>query len=102
MFFDKLFGTDRPAPPQTENVKLLLTVFSPEEKAVIESILRSESIPYLARERGAGEVVRIVMGSGAALGCDIYVDENRYEEALSLISPEEIPDELPESGSEEV
>lgn len=54
MFFDKLFGHDRPAPPQTENVKLLTTVYTPEERAVVESLLRSAEIPYLARERGAG------------------------------------------------
>ncbi|MBQ8207960.1 MAG: hypothetical protein IJZ89_04405 [Clostridia bacterium] len=102
MFFDKLFGTDRPAPPQTDNVKLLTTVHSPEERAVIESVLRSAEIPYLARERGAGEVVRIVMGSNATLGCDIYVDEEKFEEAIELISFEEIDDEEPEEGSEEL
>lgn len=101
MFFDKLFGTDRPAPPQTESVTLLTTVHSPEEKAVIESLLRGASIPYLARERGAGEVVRIVMGSNSTIGCDIYVDKEKYEEALELISYEETEEE-PEEGSEEL
>lgn len=103
MFFDKLFGTDRPAPPQTDNVVLLTTVHSSEERAVIESVLRSASIPYLARERGTGEVIRIVMGSNSTTGCDIYVDEEKYEEALALISTEdeyEYEDDEPEDGSE--
>lgn len=99
MFFDKLFGTDKPAPPQTENVELLITVYSPEERAVTESILRSAEIPYLARERGAGEAVRIIMGSNATLGCDIYVDSDRYEDALVLICPPDSEEE-PEDGSE--
>lgn len=102
MFFDKLFGADKPAPPQTENVKLLCTLNYPEERAVIESMLRSADIPYLARDRGTGEVVRIIMGSNSTLGCDIYVDEERYDEALGLISPIELSDEEPEEGSEEL
>lgn len=100
MFFDKLFGHDRPAPPQTENVKLLTTVYTPEERAVVESLLRSAEIPYLARERGAGEVVRIVMGTNSTIGCDIYVDDEKFDEATELISYEDAPDELPEEGSE--
>lgn len=102
MFFEKLFGHNRPAPPQTENVKLLATVYFPEEKAVIESLLRSAEIPYLARERGAGEVVRIVMGANFTIGCDIYVDVERYDEAMELISCDELSDELPEDGSEQL
>ncbi len=98
MFFDKLFGSDKPMPPGTDKVKLLCTVNSPEEKAVIESILRSEQIPYLIRERGSGEAVRIIMGANSIMGCDIYVDEEKYDDAFALISP----DEEPEQGSEEL
>ncbi len=103
MFLDKLFGKDRPAPPQTDKVALLCTVYSPEERAVIESLLRSAEIPYLLRERGTGEVVRLVMGANIVQGCDIYVDEEKYEEAAELITPEEENEELtelPEEGSE--
>ena len=101
MFFDKRFGADKPAPPQTENVTLLTTTYSPEERAIIESILRDAEIPYLARERGTGEVVRIVMGTNSTFGCDFYVDNDNLEDALALIAYEETEDE-PEKGSEEL
>ncbi len=101
MFLDNLFGMDRPAPPQTENVSLLVTVNSPEERAVIESLLRGAEIPYLLRDRGAGEAVRLIMGSNMNCGCDIYVAEEQLEEALSVISSDELSDEYPEEGFEE-
>ena len=112
MFFDKLFGTDKPAPPQSENVKLLCSIESPEELAVIRSLLQSENIPYLMRDRGAGEIIRIIAGSNAIFACDIYVADEQYEEAKALLEadceeetvyydlPEDLADETPEENSE--
>ena len=87
MFLDKLFGTDKPAPPQTDHVKLLCTVYSPMELAVIESVLRSENVPYLVRDRGAGEATRIITGANTMFGSDVYVDEENFELASALITP---------------
>lgn len=88
MFFDKLFGTDKPASPVTENAELLCTVYSPEELAVLESILRDAEIPYLVRDRGAGDAVRIITGTGTMFGSDIYVASERLDEASELITPD--------------
>lgn len=88
MFFDKLFGTDKPAPPVAENAELLCTVYSPEELAVLESILRDAEIPYLVRDRGAGDAVRIITGTGTMFGSDIYVASERLDEASELITPD--------------
>ena len=40
------------------------------------------------------------MGANATIGCDIYVDDEKFDEATELISYEDAPDELPEEGSE--
>lgn len=93
MFFDKLFGTGKPASPQTDNVKLLCTIYSPSELAVIESLLRSEKIPYLVRDRGAGEATRIITGANVMFGSDIYVDNENFEFASALITPNENADD---------
>ena len=115
MFWSKLFGADKPAPPQSENVKLLCSIESAEELAVMRSLLDSANIPYLMRDRGAGEIIRIIAGSNSVFTCDIYVADEQYEEAKALIEadfsdeetvyydlPESLPDEEPEKGSEDL
>ncbi len=80
---DTLFGLERAS--EQKGLSLVATVYSPAELAVIKGILDDAGIPYLAKERGAGGVVKVVMGF-SIYGTDIFVREQDAEEATALIS----------------
>ena len=84
---DSLFGLDSIS-HHDQNLSLLTTVYSPVEKAIIESILRDANIPYLIRERGSGGAVAVIAGF-SILGTDFFVRNEDLETALILITPQE-------------
>lgn len=100
MFLDRLFGTEKPKKSPLENACYLTTANSLEELSVLESILRSADIRYLTKERGAGEVAKIVVGQNL-FGTDIYVDKEQKELAEALLVPCDIDEDNPEEQEEE-
>ena len=54
------------------------------EKLIICGILEEEKIPFLTKDRGAGEAVRVVTGY-SMYGCDIYVPAALFEKANALL-----------------
>lgn len=83
---DTFFGLNG-TNPGVDNVKLLTTVYDNGSLAIIRSLLDSAKIPYMAKDRGAGEVVKIITGI-PMFGTDIYVPEDCYEVAVALVFPE--------------
>ena len=80
---DKFFGLDNPV-KLDENTALLTTTHDDVEKMIICGILEEEKIPFLAKDRGAGEAVRVVTGY-SMYGCDIYVPKALFEKANALL-----------------
>ena len=80
---DKFFGLDNPVKPD-ENTALLTTTHDDVEKMIICGILEEEKIPFLAKDRGAGEAVRVVTGY-SMYGCDIYVPKVLLEKANAFL-----------------
>jgi len=73
--------------PDTDGVELvfLTSVDSIGAAPVVESLLRQNGIPYVTRDREAGDYLRIYTGS-SVFGIDIFVRKSDYKAALSLIS----------------
>ena len=88
-----LFGLDDVS-YHDEGQKLLCTVYSTPELAVIRSLLEGEGIPYLLKERGAGSASKVIIGFSIC-GTDVFVPESIYEEASALIAPQDGEDETP-------
>lgn len=68
------------------------------EADLLESKLRSESIPSIKKFKGASNFLEIFMGSSTAFPIDIYVPEETLEDAKNIIVAvpilsDEIPDE---------
>jgi hypothetical protein len=80
---DQFFGLDHPANNDRE-VVLLTTTHDDVEKYIICGILEEEKIPFQAKDRGAGEAVRVVTGY-SMYGCDIYVPTALFEKANALL-----------------
>ena len=80
---DKFFGLDQ-AGKADEGVALLTTVHDEVEKNLLCGILEEEEIPFLVKDRGSGEAVRILTGF-SMFGCDIYVPEALLEQATELL-----------------
>ena len=82
---DKLFGLDKSHKiSEGDEVDLLITTFDQGELAVVRSILEAENIPYLARERGSGSMVKIVTGF-TMYGTDVFVPKAALERAQDLL-----------------
>ena len=99
---DRLFGLDKVA-SHDENTALLTTVHDDVEKSLLCGILEEEGIPYLLKDRGSGEVVRILSGY-STFGSDIFVPTALLEKATELLDAYrngEVVEEDPEDGEEE-
>ncbi len=80
---DRFFGLDR-VHPGNENAVLLTTVHDSVEATVLCGILEGEGIPYCVKERGAGEVIRILAGY-SIYGSDILVPKPLLVQAQTLL-----------------
>ena len=80
---DQFFGLDHPAKAD-EDTALLTTTHDDVEKNIICGSLEEENIPFLAKDRGAGEAVRVVTGY-SMYGCDIYVPAALLKKANALL-----------------
>jgi len=75
-------------PINNSNWALLLQTYDEREAEMLQALLQSAGIPVIRKDRGAGGYLKIHMGMNK-LGVDIYVPEEYYEEALSVIPPVE-------------
>ena len=91
---DRLFGFDKPS--DQKGLALVATIYNPAELAVIKTVLDDAEIPFLAKDRGSGGMVKIVMGF-SVYGTDIFVREQDREVALALLSPVEGNEEREEN-----
>lgn len=100
---DRFFGLDH-ASDQGENISLLTTVHDDVEKNLLCGILEEEKIPYLLKDRGSGETVRILLGY-SVFGSDIFVPTEllgRAEELLDAYrNGEVVEEEFSEGEGEE-
>ncbi len=80
---DRFFGLNKPA-DLGEDVTLLTTTHDDVEKMIICGILEEEEIPFAAKDRGAGEAVRVVTGY-SMYGCDIFVPAELFDRANALL-----------------
>ena len=84
---DSFFGLDH-THPQNEDLELLTTVYNPSELLIVQSILKDAEIPFLLKERGSGNSMKIIAGF-SVFGTDIYVLREQLELAEQLIAPPE-------------
>ena len=81
---DRLFGLDH-SQPQNEDLELLTTVYSQPELLVVQSILTDAEIPFLVKERGTGNTMKIIAGF-SVFGSDVYVLREQLDTAAALLS----------------
>jgi hypothetical protein len=93
---DALFGLDRVS-AHDEGLELLTTVYDRAQLMIVESILKDAEIPYLAKERGSGTMVKVIAGY-SMFGTDIFVPSSALEAATALIT---LPDEDESCAEEE-
>ncbi len=96
---DHLFGLDQPA--KVEGLAHLATFTEPVSLAIAEEMLHDNGIPYLKKERGAGGVVRILVGY-QSFGTDLFVRPEDEEKANEVLMPlfEEAEAEAAEENGE--
>ncbi len=81
-----LFGLEKPHKiSDGDDVSHLTTVYDVAILGIIRGMLEDEQIPYLVRDRGIGQVVRLVTGQNG-YGMDIYVPTEALEFAKGLIA----------------
>ncbi len=80
---DKFFGLNKVG-AHSEDTELLTTVHDEIEKNLICGILEEEQIPFICKDRGSGEAVRILAGF-SMFGADIFVPKSAYDVAKQLL-----------------
>ena len=95
---DALFGLDRVS-AHDEGLELLTTVYDRAQLMIVESILKDAEIPYLAKERGSGTMVKVIAGY-SMFGTDIFVPSSALDAAVTLITPPDA-EEIAEEAEEE-
>ncbi len=91
---DQFFGLDH-THPQNKELDLLTTVYDPSALIVVQSILDDAEIPYLAKERGSGNSMKIIAGF-SVFGTDLYVRREQLELAQALLTPPNETEEVQE------
>ena len=100
---DRFFGLDKVG-KHDEDTVLLTTVHDDVEKNLLCGILEEENIPYLLKDRGSGEAVRILSGF-SMFGSDIFVPKALFDAANELLEAYRngvvVEDELEAADGEE-
>lgn len=65
---------------------ILRTIESEFEMNMISAILEDNNIPFIVKDKGAGNYMRIITGS-SPFRTDIMVESKSYEKAIELIAP---------------
>ena len=97
---DGFFGLDRTHAP-SKDLELLTTAYSQPELLIIQSILSDDNIPFLTKERGTGNSMKIIAGY-SVFGTDIYVLREQLELASELLSAPTDADEEESDAKEEI
>ena len=63
----------------------LCTAKSSFEADIFESKLRGENIPCIRKYKGAGNMLEIIMGQSITYPIDIYVPEEKLEDARNVV-----------------
>ena len=79
---DKLFGLDTPV--AQKDLAFLHTFQDDIPASMARELLQSEGIPYLAKDRGTGNVMRILAGY-SMYGIDFYVRHEDLDRATDLL-----------------
>ncbi len=87
-----MFGKDNHDKPWREGV-YLCTAEDTFQADLFESKLGSEGIPCVKKYQGASNFIEIAMGSNSAYPIDIYVPQDKLEDAKAVLEPVEISDE---------
>lgn len=87
-----MFGKNDHDKPWREGI-YLCTAHDTFEADLFESKLASENIPCVKKYQGASNFIEIAMGSNSAYPIDIYVPEDKHEDALNVLAPISISDE---------
>lgn len=96
---DSLFGLERVS-AHDDTLELLTTIYDRAQRMIVESILQDANIPYLAKERGSGSMVKVIAGY-SMFGTDIFVRREQLELATELIALPTLPEEdMPEEEEE--
>ncbi len=69
---------------EAANFEFLVTTVSAVETSIVESLLRSENVPYILRSRTEG-AVRVILGASTDT-TDIYVPASQLDFASELVS----------------
>lgn len=96
---DTFFGLEH-THSQNEESELLTTVYDTTQLLMTQSILQEAGIPFLAKERGSGNSLKIIAGF-SVFGTDLYVLPQHLSLArtlLSLDSEEEAAEEQENGG----
>ena len=100
---DYLFGLDRAH--SEEGMELLTTARDDVELSILRSILEGEEIPYLAKDRGSGGLVRIITGN-SMYGTDVLVPEEYLEKANEVLdayrNAEPVEEDLEDEEEDEI
>ena len=81
-----LFGIEKPHKiTDGDEVELLITVYDVAVLGIVRGLLEDENIPYLVRERGTGNVMKIVTGF-SIYGTDVFVPAAALETAKALVA----------------
>ncbi len=72
----------------------LTTVQTSFEADIMESKLKAEGIPSIKRYIGASNFIEVTMGFNSAFPIEIYVPEEKLEEAREVIIPIPIDDDF--------
>ena len=80
---DRFFGLDKVG-AHDKDTALLTTVHDDVEKSLLCGILEEEGIPFRLKDRGSGEVVRILSGF-SQFGSDIFVPLALLDRATELL-----------------
>ena len=79
---DKLFGLDHPA--REEDLALLRTFFDEVSLSIALEVLEDNGISHLKKDRGTGNIVRIITGF-SMYGVDVFVRPEDAERASALM-----------------
>ncbi len=81
-----LFGLEKPHKiSDGDEISHLTTVYDVAVLGIIRGLLEDEDIPYLMRDRGVGQIIRMVTGI-SGYGMDLYVPTAALELAKGLIA----------------
>lgn len=88
-----MFGREQEHDKKWRDGVYLCTAANTFEADLFESKLKSEGIPCVKKYQDASNFIEIAMGSNSAYPIDIYVPEDKLEDAKIVVEPMPLTDE---------